>query len=158
MRSKIAVLFGFMSLWFFAACDSTRIFEDNQTIENSIWNANKPVVFGVDINDTLTPFNFYFNIRHAEAYPFSNLYVFLNTKFPNGKMARDTVELMLQNADGKWAGSGLGDIWDNQIRFKQNLRFPMRGHYEFSVIQAMQMENLPAIMEVGMRIEKFEKP
>jgi gliding motility-associated lipoprotein GldH len=158
MRSKIAVLFGFMSLWFFAACDSTRIFEDNQTIENSIWNANKPVVFGVDINDTLTPFNFYFNIRHAEAYPFSNLYVFLNTKFPNGKMARDTVELMLQNADGKWAGSGLGDIWDNQIRFKQNLRFPMKGHYEFSVIQDMQMENLPAIMEVGMRIEKFEKP
>jgi gliding motility-associated lipoprotein GldH len=73
-------------------------------------------------------------------------------------MARDTVELMLQNADGKWAGSGLGDIWDNQIRFKQNLRFPMKGHYEFSVIQAMQMENLPAIMEVGMRIEKFEKP
>jgi gliding motility-associated lipoprotein GldH len=157
MRSKIAVLFGFMSLWFFAACDSTRIFEDNQTIENSIWNANKPVVFGVDINDTLTPFNFYFNIRHAEAYPFSNLYVFLNTKFPNGKMARDTVELMLQNADGKWAGSGLGDIWDNQIMFKQNIRFPMKGKYSFSVEQAMRNPALPMIMEIGMRIEKFEK-
>jgi gliding motility-associated lipoprotein GldH len=158
MRSKIAVISGVLSLWFFTACDSARVFEENQAIENSIWNANKPIVFGVDINDTLTPYNFYFNIRHAEAYPFSNLYLFLNTKFPNGQMARDTVELMLQNPDGKWAGSGLGDIWDNQIRFKQNLRFPMKGRYEFSVIQAMQMENLPAIMEVGMRIEKFEKP
>jgi hypothetical protein len=34
----------------------------------------------------------------------------------------------------------------------------MKGRYEFSVIQAMQMENLPAVMEVGMRIERFEKP
>jgi gliding motility-associated lipoprotein GldH len=73
-------------------------------------------------------------------------------------MARDTVELILQNQNGKWSGSGLGDIWDCQIRFKQNLRFPMKGRYEFSVIQAMQMENLPAVMEVGMRIERFEKP
>lgn len=158
MRNNLVVIWGIVCLWLFTACDSTRIFEDNQAIENSIWNAKKPIVFGVDITDTITTCNFYLNIRHAESYPFSNLYIFLNTKFPNGQLARDTVELMLQNQDGKWAGSGLGDIWDHQIRFKQNLRFPMKGHYEFSVIQAMQMENLPAIMEVGMRIERFEKP
>jgi gliding motility-associated lipoprotein GldH len=157
MRNSVFV-FGLALICLFASCDSTRIFEDNQSIENSIWNAKKPVVFGVDVDDTITACNFYFNIRHAEAYPFSNLYVFLNTKFPNGKMARDTVELILQNQNGKWSGSGLGDIWDCQIRFKQNLRFPMKGRYEFSVIQAMQMENLPAVMEVGMRIERFEKP
>ena len=74
-----------------------------------------------------------------------------------GLHARDTVEFILQNPDGKWNGSGLGDIWDNQIMFKQNIRFPMKGKYSFSVEQAMRNPALPMIMEIGMRIEKFEK-
>ncbi len=82
MHRKSTIFFGLLSLWFFTACDSTRIFEDNQAIENAIWNAKKPVIFGVDINDTLTACNFYMNIRHAEAYPFSNLYVFFKHQIP----------------------------------------------------------------------------
>ena len=96
------------------------------------------------------------NIRHAEGYPFSNLYVFLKTKFPNGKFAQDTLELILQSPDGKWQGSGLGDIWDNQIMFKRGIRFPLKGKYEFSIQQASRQPVLPMVMEVGMRIEKSE--
>jgi hypothetical protein len=41
--------------------------------------------------------------------------------------------------------------------FKQNIRFPLKGKYSFSVEQAMRTPTLPMIMEIGMRIEKFEK-
>jgi gliding motility-associated lipoprotein GldH len=142
---------------FLYACDKRRVFEENKPIEENIWKANEPVKFEVDIEDSLSAYNFYMNIRHAEAYAFSNLFVFIKTDFPNGKAARDTVEFILQNPDGKWNGSGLGDIWDNQIMFKQNIRFPMKGKYSFSVEQAMRTPALPMIMEIGMRIEKFEK-
>ena len=39
----------------------------------------------------------------------------------------------------------------------KNIRFPMKGKYSFSVEQAMRTPALPMIMEIGMRIEKFEK-
>ena len=139
-----------------SSCDQSRVFEDNIAIENNVWKSTAPVTFAVDIADTTSGNNFYLNIRHAEGYQYSNLYVFMKTKFPNGKTAQDTVELVLQDPNGKWTGSGLGDIWDSQIMFKRNLRFPLKGKYEFSVYQAMQTPELPMIMEVGMRIEKYQ--
>jgi len=148
---------GVLLILFVSGCDKTRVFEDNKTIEDNVWKTEEPVVFNVDVSDTITPCNFYMNIRHAEGYPFSNLNIFLKTKFPNGKFARDTIELMLQSPEGKWQGSGLGDIWDNQIMFKRGLRFPLRGKYEFTIEQGMaSTKSLPMIMEVGMRIEKQE--
>ena len=149
---------GVFLIFLFAGCDKARVFEDNKTITDNVWKTEEPVIFNVDITDSISPCNFYMNIRHAEGYPFSNLNLFLKTKFPNGKFARDTIELMLQSPDGKWQGSGLGDIWDNQIMFKRGLRFPLKGKYEFTIEHAMASTRaLPMIMEVGMRIEKQEE-
>jgi len=138
----------------FTSCDNNRIFEDNTPIEKNTWKVNQPVVYTVNITDTLSPCNFYLNVRHGGAYDFSNLFIFLKTQFPNGKMAKDTVELLLQTPEGKFTGKGLGDICDNQIMFKKGLRFPLKGKYTFSIEQAMRMAELANIVEIGMRIEK----
>lgn len=149
-------LFLFMLLVVFSSsCDKQRVFEENTPIPENIWKADQPVRFEVTIDDTLSGHNFLMNIRHAEGYPFSNLFVFLKTDFPNGKAARDTIEFILQNPDGKWSGSGLGDLWDSQIQFKQNIRFPLKGKYTFTIEQAMRTPALPMIMEMGLRIEKY---
>lgn len=138
-----------------ASCDDSLIYEENQGIDGMKWKASQPISFQVAIEDTLQACNFYFNLRHGEDYAFSNLFVFMKTTFPNGESARDTMEFTLQQPDGKWIGSGLGDLRDNQILFKQNLRFPLRGKYTFSLEQAMRQEELPYISEVGLRIEKY---
>lgn len=69
-------------------------------------------------------------------------------------MERDTVELTLADPSGKWLGSGMGDIWDNRVLFKQQFRFPEKGTYIFTLEQAMRIDPLPQIMDVGIRIEK----
>ncbi len=140
-----------------AGCDSSRLFEDNKTIPDDTWNVNNIVSFDVDVKDTATPNNFYINVRNASCYPNSNLYLFITTKFPNGKMSRDTVECQLADETGKWLGDGSGDIWDNRILFKKKTRFPMTGRYTFFYQHAMWLENMPCLMEIGMRIEKAEK-
>jgi gliding motility-associated lipoprotein GldH len=140
------------------SCDDSLVFEENKGFDDMIWKASQPVTFQVDIQDTLQACNFYFNLRHGEDYPFSNIFVFMKTTFPNGEAAKDTMEFTLQKDDGSWIGSGLGDLRDNQIMFKQNLRFPLRGMYTFSLEQAMRQEELPYISEVGLRIEKFKNP
>jgi gliding motility-associated lipoprotein GldH len=146
-----------LALLFFASCEKGVIIDKNIKIENSIWDYEKPLVFTTQILDTIHGHNVYINLRNAGVYPFSNIFLFLNTRFPNGQLERDTIEIMLANAQGKWLGKGLGDIWDNRILFKHNVRFPQSGEYRFEFTHAMRMNPLPGIMDGGIRIEKVEK-
>ena len=77
--------------------------------------------FEVNIADTITPHNFYINVRNADGYPYGNIFMFIKTTFPNGKMSNDTLECTLADEKGKWLGSGIGDLYDNQIPFKKNV-------------------------------------
>ncbi|HXC05692.1 MAG TPA: gliding motility lipoprotein GldH, partial [Bacteroidia bacterium] len=134
------------------SCDRNRVFEKNEEIKDYVWDVKDIKKFDVTITDTLTPHNFYINVRNADGYQYSNLYLFVKTIFPNGKFARDTLECVLANEEGRWLGKGLGDIWDNQILFKRGKRFPLKGNYSFLIEQGMRQPKLPMIMDVGMRI------
>lgn len=71
---------------------------------------------------------------------------------------RDTMECILADADGRWLGNGLGDIWDNKFLFKKNVKFQKPGTYEFVFNQAMRLDSLPMIMDAGISIEKSVVP
>jgi gliding motility-associated lipoprotein GldH len=137
-----------------SSCDSKRVYEQNVDIPENIWDKDKPVYFDVPITDTVSLHNVYINIRNASGYGYSNIYLFLDTKYPNNTISRDTIECVLADPSGKWLGDGSGDIWDNQILFKKNVRFRQTGTYKFRYEQAMRMPKLPMIMDVGLRIEK----
>lgn len=136
------------------SCDNSRIFEDNIEIPDNVWNVNNTVKLQVEITDTINPTNFYVNVRQSEGYPYSNIFLFIKTQFPNGQQSNDTLECILADEKGQWLGSGMGDIYDNQIPFKRNVRFPVAGTYTFEFQHGMRVEDLPLIMDVGLRIEK----
>lgn len=144
----------FIFIFLLSSCDKNVVFEQNVEIPESNWNLNNTIQLDAEIVDTITPHNIYFNVRNASGYQFSNLFLFLTTKTPKGETARDTVELTLADERGKWVGDGMGDIWDNRILFRRNFRFPESGMWHFEIQQAMRINPLPQIMDVGMRIEK----
>ena len=144
------------SILVFSSCDSKRIFEKNQDIPEEGWKSENILKFDVDIKDPATSTNFYVNVRNADGYPFSNLYLFVKTKFPNGKISNDTLECVLADEKGKWLGKGLGDIYDNQIPFKKNVHFPMAGKYSFEIQHGMRINPVLLVMDVGLRIEQAE--
>jgi gliding motility-associated lipoprotein GldH len=135
------------------SCDENRVYEKNKEIKDGIWIKDQHISFDVLIEDTITPHNIYVNIRNSGMYPKSNLYMFITTKAPGGLSIRDTFECILADEKGNWLGDGLGDIWDNQIPFKSNVRFPKRGVYTFDYEQAMRVDKLPFILDAGLRIE-----
>ena len=140
------------------SCDPRRIFEENIKISEGIWNVNDTIFFEVEITDSAAPVNIYLNVRNAGMYQFENLFMFITTIFPNGNTHKDTVECILADKEG-WLGDGLGDIFDNQILFRRGVTFPLNGTYIFAFEQAHRfgdkayIENLPFIMDVGLRIE-----
>jgi gliding motility-associated lipoprotein GldH len=150
----VRIIFALCLLAILSSCDSKRIYEDNAEIPNNTWDSDQKIKFEVTITDTVSGNNVFINLRHAGFYPYSNLFLFINTTFPNGKVTRDTAECILADDKGKWFGKGLGDLWDARILFKRNVRFSQSGTYIFEYQQAMRVEKLPGIMDIGLRIEK----
>jgi gliding motility-associated lipoprotein GldH len=152
-KKNVAKVAAFFLVLIIAACDKNRVFDQSQRIDKSLWDSDKPVIFTTQIKDTIHPHNVYLNIRNEGSYAFSNLFLFINTKLPGGRLDRDTIEIMLATPEGKWMGKGLGDLWDNRILFKRNVRFPEAGEYRFEITHAMRMNPLPGISDAGLRIE-----
>jgi gliding motility-associated lipoprotein GldH len=124
------------------------------SLPRSSWDIKNPLIFDILVNDTINPYNVYVTVRNSDSYDFNNLYLFIDIDSPMKIRERDTMECILADANGKWLGNGLGDIWDNKILFKQNVKFPKRGLYQFTLNQAMRLDSLPMIMDAGLSIEK----
>ena len=155
-RSRTISLLAFFifSLLVMGSCDSKRFFEENKRIENSVWNNKEKATFKVTITDILARYNFYFNLRNGGDYPYSNIYIFLKTVFPDGRIARDTIECQLADYDGKWLGSGISDVKFNRFLFQKGVKFPRKGEYVFEVEHAMRVDDLKGITDIGIRLEK----
>lgn len=153
IKSIIAlVVFG--STLIFTSCGNEVVFSKYHTFDNNEWLAKDKVSFDLEITDTKNLNNILFKVRHADAYPYSNLFLFVTTSYPDGKVLTDTMEIMLANTKGEWMGSGAGDIFDFEIPVKKNVRFPLAGKYKFEFVHGMREDPLPFIMDLGFEIEK----
>jgi gliding motility-associated lipoprotein GldH len=138
----------------FISCDSQRVYEKNVELPDHVWDKSNVIKLDVVIEDTISSHNLYINVRNESSYQYNNLFLFVTTHAPYGGVIKDTVELTLADAKGRWLGNGLGDIWDNQIPYKTNVRFPFKGTYTIELEQAMRQAKLPFIMDAGIRVEK----
>lgn len=140
-----------------AACDKTRVMEVNQQIAGYKWDYADAKTFEADISDTTSHYNLYINVRHSFQFDWRNVWVKIQTTFPDGKSQEKRVNLILSEPDGHWFGDCLGDNCDMQVSIQQNAIFPEVGKYKFSIAQDMRVNPLVKIKSVGLRIEKAQK-
>ena len=136
------------------SCDRKRVFESYKELDSKGWNKDSIVVFNVAITDTIKNHNLLVNIRNKGTYPYSNIYLFMTIGAPDGTSRTDTVEFTLAEPSGRWKGSGIGGLHDNQILYRNSVSFPKKGIYKFEIKQGMRDNVLPGIRDVGIRIEK----
>ena len=151
---KPFLLISFLIILFLSSCDLNRVFDENYSFENANWDRNKIVSFKIEISDTISQNQFFINIRNTTDYKYSNLYLFITTQLPDGNISKDTIECILADINGKWLGNGLSKLKENNILLKNNLVFPEKGSYIFEFEQAMRVEILQGIADIGIRIEK----
>ena len=151
---KITVCLLLSGLFF--SCNKNVVFSEYKKLPEEGWRLENKLSYDVTIDDNSKYHNVFLTVRHADSYPYSNLYVFLTTTYPDGKKSLDTLECVLANQKGEWQGDGAGDLWDNKIPLKQNVRFPKNGTYNFTFEQGMRTNPLPLILDFGMVIEKVK--
>jgi gliding motility-associated lipoprotein GldH len=135
-------------------CKEQIVFEQNQKTDEMGWPANEILNFEFEVKDTTQLFDIFLNVRNTTEYEYSNLYVFFQTDFPDGRTFRDTVEMILADHQGKWTGKGFGKLKSNSFHFRKDVWFPDEGVYEFTIQHAMREELLKGISDMGIKIEK----
>lgn len=161
-RSNI-ILFVLMCSLVLVACDSNRIYDEYQPVPNS-WHKDSIVSFKISPPDSLNRYNLFVNLRNTNAYKYNNLFLIVEMVFPHGKSIKDTLEYKMADPTGKLLGTGLTDIKENKLWYKENIIFNEAGDYKVNIQHAMRengkvngIVDLEGVTDVGFRIERTQK-
>jgi gliding motility-associated lipoprotein GldH len=147
-------LVGILSLLVVISCDKNRVYEQYRSVESAGWHKDTLLNFDFEIDNSNQAYNLLLNVRNVEAYPFSNLWLFVDIIAPDSTSVRDTLEYTLAHPNGKWTGNGASGVYHNNFMFRSNVFFPVKGNYRFVIQQAMRDDMLKGITNIGLRIEK----
>ena len=100
--------------------------------------------------------NLWINFRTSTDYPYSNLFIFLHSKYPDGWEGKDTLQFILAKPNGEWEGESSGTVVENKFLVSQGA-FRKSGTYEFRIEHAMREDVLPEIIDVGFRVELMDQ-
>ena len=137
-------------------CDPNRVFEQNTDFAKYSWDVQQKPAFTFAIQDTAARYDVYFNVRHASAYGYYNLYVKHTLTGPGGPVGQPMLHqlLLMDPKTGEPKGSGTGDIYDMQLLALPKQRFATPGSYTIVLEQYMRQDQLPGLMAIGVRVAK----
>jgi gliding motility-associated lipoprotein GldH len=153
MKSFTYILVAAM-LAVFTSCDARQVFDQYREIDNATWHKDSVVTFTVPVTDTLEIHNLLIQIRNETSYRFSNLWLFIRITEPDGKVEKDTFEVILADPSGRWLGDGFGGLKTRQAIYRRNVTFPSSGDFVISIGHGMRDDLLKGIHDVGFRVEK----
>lgn len=151
-------VFAVLAFWLIllTACQKKIVFSDYKSLKETGWHQDSILRFDLTVPDSSKLYNLYLDVRNEGRYPYSNLFLFVKMVPPGGKVVNDTIELALASPEGKWFGSGLGDLYDMKYPYKQAIFFHTAGYYRFEVRQGMRTDDgvLKGIHDFGITIER----
>lgn len=137
---------------------ATPTFQKEYALKNAKWDSENTLKFEVEIKDTGAVYQSYILLRHDDNYPYSNIWLRLNSKLQGNDNDKKGVRLNLKLADlnGVWLGKGMGSIWEHKIPLskKEGLIFEQPGIYEISLTQIMREDPLTSVLNAGLVIQK----
>ena len=150
------IIFVFLSL-FLLVCCNTNSESSYIVFEEDSWHADSIITLNHSVVDTITKQNLYLKIRHTTDFEYQNIFLFVDFQ-----EKRDTIEVALSEKNGKWLGSGFGDIKEVEYCLAKEIIFNSKKASKVTVEQAMRygeqpvITNLKGIIALGINIKKSE--
>ena len=152
------IIFVFLSLLLLLlVCCNTNTESSYSVFEEDSWHADSTITLNYSVVDTITKQNLYLKIRHTTDFEYQNIFLFVDFQ-----EKRDTVEVTLSEKNGKWLGSGFGDIKEVEYCFAKEIIFNSKKTINVTFEQAMRygdqpvITNLKEIIALGINIKKSE--
>ncbi len=142
VKSRIIVVLSSLLL---VACSRSTMYTNYQTIPLEGWSMDSVLRFEVPVTDTVNAYDVLLHIRHTDAYPYQNMWLFVND---GGKT--DTIEFYLADDRGRWLGNGQA-IKDMPVLYRENVVLK-DSLYILTLEEGMRDIVLRGISEIGVEI------
>ncbi len=137
------------------ACESSAVYEQQQSLSEGRWHVDSALVYEFRIGDTAQPYNLFYDVRYGLDYPFYNLYVTYYLEDSAGQVWQQKLQelVLMDPVTGAPYGSGVSDLFDHRVLFVRRQQFPYVGLFRLRVVQYMRQDPLPGVRNFGLRIE-----
>ncbi len=133
------------------------LYTESIDFPNEMWKLNDTVSFDFDVDDTVNLYDVFVSVRNNENYKWSNIYLFSDLEFPNGKTRTDTIEIILADEYGYWLGKTSGTYVITQSKYIRKRKFPLKGKYTIKFNHAMRLNDLDNVASIGIKIKQTDK-
>lgn len=137
-------------------CQGDIVYTAFKTLPNTGWESDSSLCYQPVIVDSILNCQMLITIRHTDAYPYQNLWLFVDIQKDSIPVTRDTIECYMANERGEWLGGGLS-IHELPLLYNDNYQFARIGEYQISITQGMREDTLIGIKEVGVKIIRNEQ-
>ena len=158
MRNSV-LLFVLAFFFIVVSCDSKRVYDQYKSVPDG-WNKDSIISFKINPPDSTKAYDLFVNLRNTNSYKYSNIFLIVEMVFPHGKTIKDTLEYRMADPSGKLLGTGLMDIKENKLWYKEEVVFKEAGEYTVNIQHAMRengkvngVVSLEGITDIGFRIE-----
>ena len=151
---KLVKLCMFCAFLFLVSCDRSKVFDLYLELDSHGWQATDTIDFEFEIDSQENIlYNTLIGLRNNNDYLYANIFFFVDVEYPSGLHRTDTLQYILAAPNGKWLGSGVGEIKYNLLKFKEN-EIMQPGLYKYKMVHGMRDDVLIGIEDVGLRIER----
>ena len=155
---RLLMLCSFLML-LLASCRPAPQYQDHYNIPGSAWDAAYQPQFHFEIDDTAAAYQLFLLIRHTDAYPFSNIWINMESRAPGDSLwGKTRAEIPLAAPTGQWLGRGAGELWEQRVPITspaQPAFFSRKGEYTVRLRHDMRRNPLPEVLTIGLRLEKL---
>jgi gliding motility-associated lipoprotein GldH len=145
--------------WILTACDPPNyIFENDESFsDREPWLAHDSMVYEFTVKDTNRYYNLLLELDHHKKYEFENLYVKINTEFPDQKQTSQILNISLADATGQWYSDCRGKTCTFYLPLQEQAIFRQTGSYRISLQPWMRQDTIRSIYRVAFKVEKDGK-
>jgi gliding motility-associated lipoprotein GldH len=135
------------------SCNKNEVYHQIAEIENATWSYDDIKSFEYVVTDTTEIYDLILVPVHTEDFSYQNLYVNIETLFPEGTKTANIVSLNLASNVGGWEGNCSSGYCYPEILLKNKTRF-LEGKYIFNISQNSRDENLVGISKLELVVRK----
>lgn len=138
---------------FFYSCGKqSPVFTNSMELEKSVWGYEQDLNTEMEISDTIQLYDLTIDVVHSNEFDYQNLYLNIETTFPDGVVKTSSLSLQLADKSGNWIGNCNSDSCESSFNISENFKFRNLGKHRFKLQQFSRNEQLKGINKVSLHL------
>lgn len=134
------------------SCGVPAIYQETIELGDKAWSYSDKAKFSFSIDDIESKYDLFLDVNYGLDFPYENLYIKLNTTFPDQTSVSDTLSIQMIGDQGQWLGKCGGEDCDLKVFLQENIKFRAIGSYELEIEQFTRSTELRGVNAISFSI------